>query len=152
LPIFVCFWYSRRATLRFFVPFAAACILLCLVPVITFPVSFIKNVVAYGSIWGLWGISFWLRLTGIHDFCLVDYHDLTLAENIVGTALKALIVASVIVLAWAKSERLRIIQIDCVRVDRFLPLYPWCGCAIHGVDGTIRHTLVASHVRLPYIE
>ena len=102
LPIFACFWYSRRATLRFFVPFAAACILLCLVPVITFPVSFIKNVVAYGSIWGLWGISFWLRLTGIRDFCLVDYHDLTLAENIVGTALKALIVAGVIVLAWRR--------------------------------------------------
>jgi hypothetical protein len=101
LPIFACFWYARRATLRFVIPFTAA-YLLCLLPVVAFPFIFFKHVLAYGSIWGLWGISFWLRLTGVHDFCLVGYHDLPFAENLVGTALKASIVGCVIALSWRR--------------------------------------------------
>src|SRR5436189_4129242 len=64
LPIFFFFWFHRRAAISFLVPFVLTSLTLWSEPLLNFPTLFIKNVLSYGSYWGIWGITYWLRLTG----------------------------------------------------------------------------------------
>ena len=101
-PIFFFFWLARRQPTRFTLPFAAVSLLFWLYPLVKFPALVIKNIFAYSSIWGIWGISYWLRLTGWPEFGKITYHDLSRGETLVGTGLKILIVACVLVIAWRR--------------------------------------------------
>ena len=67
-----------------------------------FPLVVIKNVFSYGSIWGIWGITYWLRLTGWNEFSVITYYDSPLAEAIVVTALKVIIILSILLIAWRR--------------------------------------------------
>lgn len=102
LPIFFFFWLHREAAWRFLLPLASASLLLWSEPLLEFPVLFFKNVLFYGSFWGLWGITYFLKLTGWSDFARVTYSDFTTAQTLVGSALKLLIVAVVIAIAWRR--------------------------------------------------
>jgi len=101
-PIFFCFWLHRRALIRFLLPFAAAMIALWSEPLLHFPILFFKNVLSYGSYWGIWGISYWLRLTGVKAFSWIWFEGFSPAQTIIANALKVLIVASVLLLAWRR--------------------------------------------------
>ena len=71
-------------------------------PLLRFPLVFLKNVFGYGSFWGIWGITYWLRQTGWSEFSRADFYDLSAAQNLIGTLLKFLIVAAVVILAWRR--------------------------------------------------
>jgi len=103
-PILLLFWWNRRALIAFVLPFGALSLLLWLEPLLNFPLLFLKNVLSYGSFWGLWGITYWLRLTDLPAFSMVTFFNLPPAEQLVVTVLKFLIIGSVLLLAWRRRQ------------------------------------------------
>ena len=102
LPAFFWFWYSRQRTMRFLFPFIVTVIAISIQPLLSFPLPFARNVLAYGSYWGLWGITYWLRLTGWSQFVVIDYYNAPLGENIVSNALKLVIITAALMIAWRR--------------------------------------------------
>jgi Glycosyltransferase family 87 len=102
LPIFFFIWPNRRNIVQFLASFATTCLLLCWEPLTKFPGLFVKNVLFYGSFWGGWGVTYWLRLTGLSMFSRVNFMNLSTAQTIVATLLKSLIVIAVFAIAWRR--------------------------------------------------
>ena len=102
VPIFACFWFSNRKAGWFLGFFAAASGLFWLEPLLTVPGLLLRHVFLYGSYWGLWGITYWLRLSGHPAFATVDYVNLPSAETFVNGVLKLFIIAGVLVIAWRR--------------------------------------------------
>jgi hypothetical protein len=101
-PVFFFFWNARRAILSFLIPFVAASALLWAEPLIKFPALFLRNVLSYGSYWGIWGITYWLRLTSFPQFSIVNFHNLPPWESITVALLKLLIICAVFIIAWRR--------------------------------------------------
>jgi len=102
LPAFFLFWNSK-GRLRGFV--LGAVITTCLLwsePLLFFPGQFISNVLSYGSYWGIWGITYCLRLTGVSEFSTVSFVDLQPSQQIIMSVLKALIVIGTLIVAWRR--------------------------------------------------
>ncbi len=104
IPIFFFYWLDHRKVLSFTLPLAAASIFLWIEPLLHFPGIFMHRVLFYGSFWGIWGVTYWLKLTGIRDFGPVTYHDFLPYQQLVVTALKLAIIAAVLLLAWRRRK------------------------------------------------
>lgn len=104
LPIFFFFWWHRRAIVSFVLPTMIVFLCLWAEPLLKFPTLFIRNVISYGSYWGIWGITYWLRMTGFKAFSFVWYEGFSPAQNVVVTLLKALVVVSTFVIAWRRRK------------------------------------------------
>ena len=102
LPIFFFYFNRRGKTAAFVVPFALCSAALWMEPLIHFPMLFVKNVLSYGSFWGIWGISYWLRLTNLPQFGVVTFHHFPPWEAFVVTVLKILVVIAILGLAWRR--------------------------------------------------
>ena len=102
LPIIFFFWLARRATLRFTIPFVLLCVTMWAQPLLKFPSLFLKNVLSYGGFWGGWGISYWLRLTGLPQFNGARVFNLPPASTAIAFSLKLGIIATVLVIAWRR--------------------------------------------------
>ena len=101
-PIFFLFWWHRRAIMSFLFPLLVASVALWWEPLTKFPLLFAKNVLSYGSYWGIWGITYWLRLTGYPGFNWVSFMDFPWPQTVVVTVLKVLIIASILLIAWRR--------------------------------------------------
>ncbi|MEY2537211.1 MAG: hypothetical protein QOG67_951 [Verrucomicrobiota bacterium] len=101
-PVFFFFWLHRRAVASFLVPFFLTSIVLWSEPLLRFPLLFFKNVLSYSSYWGIWGFTYWLRLTDLPYFSGVRIFGLTTPQAFVVTFLKALIVGGVLLIAWRR--------------------------------------------------
>jgi Gpi18-like mannosyltransferase len=103
-PAFFFFWYGRGKGLRFLV--ATTCLLLSLwtVPLIQYPALLLQRVFGYGSYWGIWGITYWLRETGYPAFYLVSFYGLNAIQNAIMTFLKIVVAAGILVLAWKRAR------------------------------------------------
>jgi len=101
-PIVMLFWWHRRATIRFLVAAALVFLSLWSEPLLNFPALFIRNVLSYGSYWGIWGITYWFRMTGIAAFSFVWFEGFSPAQRIVVACLKAVIIGSVLCIAWRR--------------------------------------------------
>ena len=101
-PVLFFFWLHRRALVSFLVPFIAISLALWSDPLLHFPALFIRNVLSYGSYWGIWGITYWLRLTGLSAFSWVWFVGFSPAQTVVVTVLKLLIIGSIILIAWRR--------------------------------------------------
>src|SRR3984893_1578332 len=103
LPIFFFFWLSRRHAVSFSVPFVLVSLVLWVEPLLKFPALFFKNVLSYGSFWGIWGITYWLRLTNLAMFRMETFfYDISPRESFVVTVLKLIIIAAVLMIAWRR--------------------------------------------------
>ena len=102
LPAFVLFWLSQGNLREFLIPGAITTAILWLEPLLNFPVLFAKNVLAYGSYWGMWGLTYCLRLTGLPEFSRVSFFDLELGQTLVITVLKMIIVIAALIIAWQR--------------------------------------------------
>ena len=100
LPAFALFWFSQNRSRSFLVSGAITTCLLWSEPLLHFPMLFTKNVLAYGSYWGIWGITYLFRLTGLQDFSRLSFFDLEPAQNIIITVLKVIIVSAALWIAW----------------------------------------------------
>ncbi len=104
LPLFFFHWYTRRRGLPFGLSFLGVLVAISLQPLLGFPLLFAKNVLGYGSYWGIWGISYGLRMTGWPGFSVIDYGKLPLPEILVSAVLKFGIVAAAFVIAWRRRK------------------------------------------------
>jgi hypothetical protein len=103
-PILLFFWMQRRVLLRFVVPLAVASAALWSEPLSKFPLIFAKNVISYGSTWGIWGLSYLFRLTGRPEFSRVSFFGLGPWQNFVVTGCKLFIIVGVLTLAWRRRK------------------------------------------------
>jgi hypothetical protein len=99
-PIFFFICMAKGKALRFVLSFAVTMLILWVQPLTSFPLVFLKSVLLYSGFWGCWGITYWLRLTGVPAFGHVGYLDLPVAEQAVMAALKVVIVLATLVIAW----------------------------------------------------
>jgi hypothetical protein len=100
LPALVFFWWSQNRIRSFLISGTITTCLLWSEPLLRFPMLFAKNVLAYGSYWGIWGITYLFRLTGLTEFSRLSFFDLEPAQNVVVTLLKVIIVAGALWIAW----------------------------------------------------
>ena len=98
-PIFFFFWWHRGQTRKFFTIATATILLGWAWPLIVLPKVFLHNVLDYNSIWGTWGISALLRLSG-----LPGMGDVRMGPTgfWISEVLKLVVVAGVFVLAWRR--------------------------------------------------
>lgn len=104
LPVLFFFWNARGGALSFLVPFVVTSALLWAEPLTKFPALFLQNVLSYGSFWGIWGITYWLRLTNLPQFSVVSFHDLPVWESVTVTFLKFFIISAVLMIAWRRRK------------------------------------------------
>jgi Gpi18-like mannosyltransferase len=105
LPIFFFFWVARRRAVSFSLPFILALLVLWVEPLLKFPTLFARNVLCYGSYWGIWGITYWLRVTNLSMFREpAFFYEISATENIVVTVLKLIIIVSILMLAWRRRK------------------------------------------------
>ena len=104
VPIFLFYWMQQRAVLWFLLAFVASSLLCCLEPLIASPVSFSRNVLGYGSFWGIWGLTYCLRMTGLPYFTKVSFLNLSPIQQLIMTTLKTAIVLATIILAWRRRK------------------------------------------------
>ena len=104
LPAFVFFWLSQHRSRGFLITGGLTTVILWIQPLLNFPVVFAKNVLAYGSYWGIWGITYLFRLTGLPQFDRISFFDLRLGQSVIMTVLKLIIVSGAIWLAWKNRQ------------------------------------------------
>src|SRR5256886_4101583 len=102
LPAFVLFWFSQNRSRSFLVSGTITTCLLWSEPLLHFPMLFAKNVLAYGSYWGIWGITYLFRATGLPDFGRLSFFDLEPAQNIIMLVLKLIVVSAALWIAWQR--------------------------------------------------
>ncbi|CAN5593728.1 hypothetical protein BH20VER3_BH20VER3_05480 [soil metagenome] len=104
VPIFFFHWLFRNRSLSFTLTLLSASVLFWIDPLLHFPAIFVQRVLLYGSFWGIWGITYWLKLTGIQDFGPVTYYNFLPMQQVVVTGLKVVIVLAVLSLAWRRRK------------------------------------------------
>jgi hypothetical protein len=105
-PIFFFFWMERRRWSLFLGSFLVSSLLFCAEPLLRSPGVIVKNVLSYGSFWGVWGITYLLRMTGLQEFSKVSFFNLSGTQNAVILLLKVIVVLGILVLAWRRRKLL----------------------------------------------
>lgn len=100
LPAFVLFWWSQHRSRPFLITGLITTCVLWSEPLLNFPVLFAKNVLAYGSYWGIWGVTYLFRATGLPEFGRLSFFDLEPAQTIIMTGLKLIVVSAALWIAW----------------------------------------------------
>src|SRR5256714_1107766 len=100
LPAFVFYWWSQNRSRPFLITGALTTIVLWSEPLLNFPVLFAKNVLAYGSYWGIWGITYLFRATGMPEFSRLSFFDLEPAQNIIMAVFYFVFVSPALWIGW----------------------------------------------------
>jgi hypothetical protein len=100
LPALFFFWLSQNRIRSFLVTVAVTTGILWIQPLLNFPALFAKNVLAYGSYWGLWGITYLVRLTGFSQFSRLSFFDLAPTQILIMTGLKIVVLGAAIWIGW----------------------------------------------------
>jgi hypothetical protein len=103
-PVFFFYWLGRGKALRFGIVTAFLLLPIWIVPLSQYPALVLQRVFGYGSYWGIWGITYWLRETGYPPFHLVSFYALNPIQERIMTALKFVTLSAVVVLAWRRSR------------------------------------------------
>jgi uncharacterized membrane protein len=105
-PVFIFYWMGRgwRAATGFMATSGTIMLAGVAWGLIYCPAAFMRNVFGYGSFWGGWGVTYWLRQTGMKDYQLMDFEDLTVAQNRVMLGLKVILLAGMLALAWRRRK------------------------------------------------
>src|SRR5437588_4451551 len=100
LPALFFYWLSQNRVRGFVISGALTTAILWIQPLLNFPALFAKNVLAYGSYWGLWGITYLVRLTGFSQFSRLSFFDLEPAQIFIMTVLKVIVMGAAIWIGW----------------------------------------------------
>lgn len=104
LPVFLFFWMERRQWRLFSGSFLISALLFCAEPLLRSPAMFAKNVLSYGSFWGIWGVTYILRMTGLQEFSKVNFLNLSGTQNAIMMGLKVIVVLGIMLLAWRRRK------------------------------------------------
>jgi uncharacterized membrane protein len=103
-PAFFFVWWQQRQALRFSGPAILAVLVGWAYPLLTIPAIFLKNVLGYSSIWGVWGVTYALRMTDLVALRGIAFTDTTPMQAAIMQGLKFFIVAAVLALAWQRRK------------------------------------------------
>lgn len=96
-------WWWQHGKARPFLLVAALTVLAgWSAPLLNIPHIFLKNVLAYPSYFGAWGITMWLRETGAEVFRPSGLEPPTPVQLAIATTLKLVIVAVALAFAWTR--------------------------------------------------
>jgi hypothetical protein len=103
-PLFWFFWFARgsRPAVRFTMASGIGLLLGSALPLWECPGNYLRHVFGYGGYWGWWGITFWLKQTGLADFQRPDFQNLSQPQALTMTILKVVIIAGIVFLAWRR--------------------------------------------------
>ena len=101
-PVFFFHWWHREKARAFTATAAVTGVIGWLLPLLTLPGVFLKNVVGYSSIWGVWGITYLLRLTDAPALRGIIFTTLTPTQAAVIAVLKVIVIGGVLALAWRR--------------------------------------------------
>ena len=101
-PVFFLFWWKRGGALRF-----AGSTTVCVLAgwgaaLATIPGVFLKDVLGYGSVWGVWGVTYLLRLSGAAGLKEITLLEPTHEQAAIILVLKLIVVAAVVAMAWRR--------------------------------------------------
>ena len=104
-PVLFFFWWHRGKG----VIFATATIVTLLVgwsaPLLAVPEIFTRQVLAYNSIWGGWGVTYLLNISGLPGLGgVVSIQPLSHSQVLLVQVLKVLVVSGTLVLAWRRRK------------------------------------------------
>lgn len=101
-PALALWWWEQKRARPFIVAAALTVLAGWSAPLVAIPVVFLKNVIAYPSYWGAWGITMWLNESGAAVFRPNGLDPLTPVQTAIATSLKLIIVTAAIGIAWAR--------------------------------------------------
>jgi uncharacterized membrane protein len=129
VPAFFFVSWHRGQALRFALPTILIVLAGWSYPLFYIPGVFLKNVLGYDSFWGVWGITYALRLTNLQNVRDIGFGDLTPGQDAITFGLKSLVIALTLVLAWRrrKSASLEIFETLALTWAVFLVFAPGFG-------------------------
>jgi hypothetical protein len=99
------FWWLARGRAQPFTLAAGLTVLVGWSPgLIACPQLFLERVVGYSSVWGTWGISRLLYLTGSPDFHKVGYDAPSALAKGIAAGLKFMVIGASVALAWRRRK------------------------------------------------
>jgi uncharacterized membrane protein len=105
-PVFFFFWLHRggRNAIQFSAVAAVTLLIGWIQPLVTIPGIYLRNVLGYGSVWGVWGLTYLLRLTGVPELSRIAFTALTPAQTAVVGGLKLVVIAGIAIIAWRRRK------------------------------------------------
>ena len=101
-PVFLFFWGGRKQGVRFALGATAFTLAGWIWPLAVCPGAFLSHVLGYGSYWGIWGITYWLWLTGWPPFQSIVFYGFSFWQSLVMNLLKTMIIGGVLWIAWRR--------------------------------------------------
>jgi hypothetical protein len=98
-PVFFFHWWHRGQAGRFLAVGAVTMLAGWAWPLLTIPDVFAQRVLGYNSMWGTWGVSALIRMSGAEG---LDALRMAPADAGVSAALKCVVMAAVCALAWRR--------------------------------------------------
>jgi uncharacterized membrane protein len=101
-PVFFFYWWKRGGAFRF-----AGAVAVCVLagwgaPLVEIPGVFLKDVLGYGSVWGVWGITYLLRMSGAAGLGEITLLEPTREQAAIILGLKLIIIPAVVTMAWRR--------------------------------------------------
>jgi hypothetical protein len=103
-PVFFFWWLARGRALPFAITAAVITLAGWSPGLLTAPGLFLQRVLNYGGLWGTWGISRLLYLTGWPAFHAVQYGPPSPLASVVATLLKLAVLATAFGLGWRRRK------------------------------------------------
>ena len=101
-PVFFFYWWKRGGAFRF-AGTTAVCVLAGWgAALATIPAVFLKDVLGYGSVWGVWGITYLLRMSSAAALSEITVLEPTREQAAIILGLKLIVVAAIITMAWRR--------------------------------------------------
>ena len=101
-PVFFFYWWKRGGAIRF-AGTTAVCVLAGWgAALAAIPGVFLKDVLGYGSVWGVWGFTYFLRMSVAPALSQITLLEPTRAQAAVILGLKLIVVAAVLTMAWRR--------------------------------------------------
>jgi hypothetical protein len=104
-PVLFFFWLHRKQGWRFAAAMVGTLLVGWSAPLLTVPVTFVKQVLVYNSVWGWWGIPYLLSKSGLPGMSGIRlFQGHTDAQVVIVNGLKILVIAGAIFIAWRRRK------------------------------------------------
>jgi hypothetical protein len=102
-PVLFFYWLNRGKGVQFALSTGLTLLAGWCVPLVVIPATFARQVLAYSSVWGWWGIPYLLNKSGLPGMSGIRFiAGHTMAQEIVMHVLKLLVVGAALFIAWRR--------------------------------------------------
>ena len=103
-PVFFFYWITRPGVWRFVLASGAVMLAGWSLPLLVCPREYLHNVFGYGSTWGVWGVTWLVRVTGWSEAQKIGFTDLTGAQNAIAAVLKYAAIGGIATVGWLRRK------------------------------------------------